>query len=472
MNDPLHLSMLTPKAVEYSWEQLAQRAGFTDAGSFLAVDDYFQYCALDQAEIARPGIIVVPCSKDSWQSLLDAKAQTLDFVPVDQVFPVGIQPPFSRSIPVLFWGAGYEDGRKPFVQRTDDGMVIFYADIVAATFFMLSRWEETVVPTRDQHNRFAATASVAYKQGFLDRPIVDEYALILQAWLKLLLPNWQPQAHLFSVKLSHDIDSVRSSSLWRLGGDLLKRQSLGRAVQTAKELLLSEQDFSLRGCRELAQLSEQNSFQSAFYFMAAARNSFDNGYDVNSKPVWHLIRELRQRGHEIGFHPGYSTWDNPDRFMLEKCCMDRALGETQYGGRQHYLRFSVPHTWRLWESAGLSYDSTLSYADYEGFRCGSCHPFRPFDIELDRPLNLLEIPLIVMDGTLKQYRNLTPEQGEERILALAKRCQQVNGIFTLLWHNTSLMGEWESWAPVYRRVLPRLAALEKESAFLETKEVV
>ncbi|MBD3266145.1 hypothetical protein GF373_05700 [bacterium] len=92
----------------------------------------------------------------------------------------------------------------------------------------------------------------------------------------------------------------------------------------------------------------------------------------------------------------------------------------------------------------------------------TCYPFRPFDIEQNREIDLIEIPLIVMEGTLKQYRGLTPEEGEKRILTLAKRCKRVNGVFTLLWHNTSIYGDWKPWFEMYCRVLPKLAELVEE----------
>ena len=40
-------------------------------------------------------------------------------------------------------------------------------DMFSASFFMLTRWEEYVNIKRDKHNRFPATESLAYKQGFL-----------------------------------------------------------------------------------------------------------------------------------------------------------------------------------------------------------------------------------------------------------------------------------------------------------------
>mgnify|MGYP001077022375 CR=1 FL=1 len=471
---------LTTSAIQYSLNHLTRIGGL--AQSVIAQDNelklpsglFFSYTSELCNTMGDLRIIVVPCRERAWIALLDLPENNLHWVSVDRALPPNYESSFTSgcSVPVLFWGEGYEDGSKPFAERREDGTVIFYADIIAATFFMLTRWEETVSSVRDQHGRFPATASVAYKQGFLDRPIVDEYALILGAWLKTLLPGWEPQPPRFSVKLSHDIDYVRSASIRTFGGDILKRRSPVKALQTARQLISREADPYLQGCYELADLSEAHGFQSAFYFMAADRSPLDSGYDPQEKSVQRLIHALRSRGHEVGFHPGYQTFDNPERFHQEKQRMDLALGETRYGGRQHFLRFRAPDTWRLWEEAGLTYDSTLGYADHEGFRCGTCHPFQPFDIEQDRVLDLWEIPLIVMDGTLRNYRNVTPAEGEERILTLAQRCQAVNGVFTLLWHNTSLQGEWAPWAAVYRRVLPQLAALEGRSVPFPENEVL
>ncbi|MEM1953248.1 MAG: polysaccharide deacetylase family protein [Candidatus Caldarchaeum sp.] len=454
---------ITPQAEEYCWEQYFQRLG---CRSFVSTKPGMLLegvkCQYTLPELAQDcGVIIIPCSESAFVRLLHKPVQDLNCISILDVFPSNYPSnrffQYSYSIPVLFWGEGYEDGSKPFAERREDGTVVFYADIIAAAFFMLTRWEETVSPVRDQHGRFPATASVAYRQGFLDRPIIDEYALILQAWLKTLLPGWDPNPPRFSVKLSHDIDFVRTASLRRVGGDLIRRRNPARAVQTFRQWVNPALDPALQGCYELADLSEQHGFRSAFYFMAAQRSSLDSGYDPCAKPVQQLISDLRQRGHEAGFHPGYQTFANPERFYQEKQRMDAALGESRYGGRQHYLRFQVPETWRLWEEVGLAYDSTVGYADHEGFRCGTCHPFQPFDIARNRPLDLWEIPLIVMDGTLKQYRNLTPEQGEERILILAQRCKAVNGTFTLLWHNTSLYDDWEPWGHMYQRILPKLA---------------
>ena len=80
-------------------------------------------------------------------------------------------------------------------------------------------------------------------------------------------------------------------------------------------------------------------------------------------------------------------------------------------------------------------------------------------VELNRELSIIEYPLIVMDDTLHSYRKMNPKQGEDVILRLARRCKQVEGIFTILWHNTYLSDQHRPWGDMYQRLLKRLCEM-------------
>ena len=97
------------------------------------------------------------------------------------------------------------------------------------------------------------------------------------------------------------------------------------------------------------------------------------------------------------------------------------------------------------QAAGLEYDESYCFSEHEGFRCGTCYPYTVFDVQQDRELDFSELPLIVMDTTLRVYRKLSAAEGFESILKLAHTCQKVNGTFTMLWHNTCLDREWREW---------------------------
>lgn len=467
-------TLLTPSAISYAWRQLGQRAGLPgcspDKDGFAAAGIRCYYAATESFPAGQPYVAVTPCGRGEWRALLERQPLTLDWLPARSVVPAGCQLPFDDAIPILFWGENCKEQGRPFAQRREDGGVVFYVDLVATTLFMLSRWEETVITERDEHGRFPATASVAHRQGFLDRPIVDQYALILREWLKVLLPAWEPESQVFSVKLSHDIDHLGrfprvSNALRTIGRDLLKRQDLQRALANGAEAIVQyvapHRTQYARGIELLADWSREHGLTNdAFYFMAAGPGPMDGDYDVASDATRRIVDRLTGQGFEIGLHAGYDTLGNPERLAEEKARLDAVLGETHYGGRQHYLRFQVPDTWRHWEQAGLAYDATMGYADGEGFRCGTCHPYRPFDLTLDAELDVWEQPLIVMDATLFSYKRLLPDEADTRIGELAQRCKQVEGTFTMLWHNSSLSGEWEPWRQVYRHALGVLAKMQ------------
>jgi len=89
----------------------------------------------------------------------------------------------------------------------------------------------------------------------------------------------------------------------------------------------------------------------------------------------------------------------------------------------------------------MNYDSTMSYAEHAGFRCGTCHEYPAFDPLVDRILNLRIQPLIVMEHTVisKGYMGLgLSDKAYNKILQLKNACKVVNGTFTLLWHNNQL----------------------------------
>lgn len=461
----------SPQAMAYALRELARRAGLAnrpgpDETGFESTGVSVHYAPPAEAKPGGPAIVIVPSSVHAWDRLVHLPANGLEFVPIESVLPPGAHVPFQGEVPLLFRGAGFESSRT-IAELDGPGVVVFSVDLIATVLFLLCRWEETVIPTRDEHDRMPAAVSVAYRQGFLDRPLVDQYALILREWVRHLLPGWQPRQQRFDVRLSHDIDAVwRFGRLRAMAGSLVRdifhRRSATRAARTAAaaatEVMSPRRSAYYRGILHLSEISRRYRMPSAFYFMAAEPSANDRGYDPGSRLIRRCIEELRRGGFELGYHAGYQTLGDPARLASEKARLDAILGESRYGGRQHFLRFRVPDTWRDWEKTGLTYDSTLSFADHEGFRCGTCHPYRPFDLEQNRELGLWEVPLIVMDGTLRQYRGLTPEEGRRRILSLADQCRAVEGTFTLLWHNSSLDGEWSGWGEAYESVVGALAS--------------
>src|SRR5262249_46841680 len=156
----------------------------------------------------------------------------------------------------------------------------------------------------------------------------------------------------------------------------------------------------------------------------------------------------------MGAHPGYYTYHARERLQEEADHIRSAVGSSLIGGRQHYLRWS-PQTWEDWEACGFAYDSTLGYADAIGFRAGTCIPYKPWLLGPAREATLLEIPLIVMDVTLSEYMRVPKEEQFGKIMTIVAKCRLVGGVFTLLWHNNTLVEP--RYGDTYIRLIHHLA---------------
>ena len=300
-------------------------------------------------------------------------------------------------------------------------------DVFGTSFFMLTRYEEFVSASIDRHSRFPFRESIASKGDLADRPIVNEYLEVLWDCISRLSPNLKKKHREFRINLSHDID----------------RPEFTNDVEPCRS------NNSLAHYEKLLGLAENNNLKSAFYFLTAVTDpKVDAEYTLEDDEIQNLLILINQRGHEIGLHPSYNTFDNLEQtnkewMLLRKSCEELNITQDHWGGRQHYLRFETPKTWRNWEAAGLGYDSTLGFAEHPGFRCGICYEYPVFDLKNSVTLNLLERPLIWMDDSLLSKVYMGYEVGSEEAISYTLKlkdvCRQYNGDFNMLYHDNYLL---------------------------------
>lgn len=328
-------------------------------------------------------------------------------------------------------------------------------DLPLSTLLTLSRFEETLPGPRDSHGRFSAFSSIAWREGFLHRPIVDEYGLVLAQALSFLLPGWQPPQRQLRVKLGHDVDEIGLPfSLRSTFGHALRRNRPGATIRDLFSLLPGIDASYQTLLRKIVKLSLDCGLDSAVYWKALNRGPYDSGYDPSHRRIASLIRSFQAQGVEMGVHPSYKSFDSPVRLRSEVIALQTLLGEQYLGGRQDYLRWS-PQSWVHWDSLGLAYDASVGFADHIGFRAGTSYPYRPWLLSQSREAQLLEIPLLAMDSTLQGYMKLQPHEALWKLRECIRRCRSVGGVFTLVWHNTRLMEP--RYAEIYRTLVNELA---------------
>jgi len=357
--------------------------------------------------------------------------------------------PGSACLPVLF-------GKPHLTQERKS--IYCDIDIFGTIFFLLSRYEEAVQDSQlDDHGRFLAINSVAYKYDFLDRPIVDEYINLLRHLFFSLDSSIEIKVENVRSLVTCDVDwpfepnrcSIKKTIRASIG-DLLKRRqpisALNRWVgYLCFKLNLTYRDTARERVSWIMDVNEEKGNKVAFYFITECTDAYyDSNFDFDSPNIRALLSEIHERGHEIGLHPGYKCFDNPNLFKksadsLKSTLSDMGIVQSELGGRMHYLRWDAKTTPKLWDDNGFDYDSTLSFAELSGFRCGTCHPFPMYDLVNRKPLKVIQRPLINMESTVIASKYEAKGYSDEsvyRFNQFKRTVEENRGEYVLLWHNT------------------------------------
>ncbi len=219
----------------------------------------------------------------------------------------------TQPLPVPF-AAADGDGR-PWKQS--EGGLAFSFDVFGSAFFFLTRYEEIVRRDRDRHDRFAASSSIATSEGFLDRPVVDEYVDLLWAALETLWPSLGRRPSAFRLRPTHDVDLPWAALARRaLVGDLLRRRDTALAARRLRSFVdarsghFDRDPFNTFGF--LMDVSERLGLQSTFYFRAEGGLDGSHArYRLSDPPIESLLRQIHERGHVVGLHTSYRATGPP-----------------------------------------------------------------------------------------------------------------------------------------------------------------
>jgi peptidoglycan/xylan/chitin deacetylase (PgdA/CDA1 family) len=385
--------------------------------------------------------------------------------PLARVTPAGAPP---GALPVVF-GVPLEGGAA--WQETPGGLTLSI-DVFGSAFYLLTGFEEVAQPVRDVHGRFPAQAALSVLEGFVERPIVDEYVALLWAAMQRLWPAIDRRPTTYRLRPTHDVDRPWAS--WGLSAKALARSVGGDLVRRHDPILAARRIRSRIGDRSdgatldpyatydwIMDVSEEHGLRSTFYFMAGNEpGEPDFRYRLRDAPFAPILRRIHDRGHEIGLHGSYGSHRSAARLRLElaglkRACEAAGFEQRSWGVRQHYLRFENPTTWRAQEAAGLTHDSTIGYAERVGFRSGTCRQYPVFDLRERRVLALRERPLVAMDGTLLEYMGLGLGEAGDRLRAVAGACRGAGGDAVILYHTDTLARE--AMREHYRRAIADLA---------------
>jgi len=354
-----------------------------------------------------------------------------------------------NELPVLF-----PLSEKESFFHINNNNIFFTHDLLKSSFYLLTGFQEKDNDTFDSLGRFPYSSSVQAKLNFIQKPVVNYYFKEMIEGIKkhCLLQNIEFKRKSpfngFAFFLTHDVDRIKyftfNSLLYTIklifqsGKNGKSRLNLVKEIFRIGFHILNIFDKSdpYWNFKNLTDQEKDLGINSTYFFLPKDQKHIDSYYYLGDRKIRELISFLQREGNEVGLHGtvrSSSSDTNLKKILSEFISVTNI---TRPGIRQHRLMWQHPHTARFHENEGISYDTSLGFADHEGFRNSYCHPFKLYDFENDRMLSYWEIPLIVMDSTLFHNRRLTIKTSMDAVITILGETIKFNGVFTLLWHNS------------------------------------
>lgn len=345
--------------------------------------------------------------------------------------------------------------RKDFFSFDQSGNLIFSHDLLKASFYLLSGYQEFENQnSRDRLNRFSFEDSIQCKLEFTHKPLVNYYFEVLISGIQDfcsqhgLLFNRRRVFRNFGFLLTHDIDVVDYYTYNYLGykmKEILGVKKSGLSTATNIKLFFQaflkcfqvlKKDNPYWNFDYLISLEKSNKLRSVFFFLDQGLKNHDARYAFEEKRMVSLFSFLQRENCEIGLHGTVRSIANEEIMRRSLRRLNLASRDKAVGIRQHRLLWDHPRTAEIQERIGFAYDCTLGFAAHEGFRNSYCSPFRLYSFEQDRMLDTWEFPLNVMDVTLFGYQKYTPTIAMDKCREILDEVQRFGGVFNLLWHNS------------------------------------
>ena len=320
-------------------------------------------------------------------------------------------------------------------------------DYLSSCFYLLSYLQEYADYFPDKYNRFPFAISVQQHFNIHQQNLVATYFDKLYAAtpkLQALAPKLKNKSAFF---LSHDIDSVYGA----LGDNyryLLKHGKVRTLLQLIFNHYVKTPDYLLLD--KIMQIEDAFDVRSTFFFIVnegkGTRKIHNADYNYKDDKIQSVVKNIQQRGWQIGLHKSAGK----DSYANE---LQRLNSGSLPINRNHYLLTELPATFDALEHAGIVLDATMGFPDEPGFRNSYGLPLKPFNFSTKKAYSFLEVPLNVMDTSLKFYQKQDARSAEKSILTFLENNTE-NALISVLWHNNYFFDYTDKgWIDAYKSIL-------------------
>ena len=367
---------------------------------------------------------------------------------------------FEQSITEQFIQC-FETDRVKFFFRTQGD---FPFDIFAASFYLVSRYEEYLAHQKDMYGRYAHENSLAYKEGFLDQPLVNQWLQLLKKKLRQKFSSLTSYSTSFNFHPTYDIDiawAFRNKGFLRTAGGFVRSIFNGDWQQCRERIaaLRRKQDDPFDSYRWMNQLHEKYQLKPYYFFLLAEKTGrYDKNVSPGKKALQELVKDHDDR-YPVGIHPSWRSGDEKTLLGREINILEQLTGKKVISSRQHYIRFTLPGSFRILIDHGIMFDFSMGYGSINGFRASVTTPFFWYDLEKEKQTSLLLFPFCYMEANSFYEQRYTAAQAMDELKHYYDVVRSVNGTLITIWHNHFLGTDklFTGWKEVYEQFIAKIS---------------
>ncbi|MFI5185634.1 MAG: polysaccharide deacetylase family protein [Chitinophagales bacterium] len=336
----------------------------------------------------------------------------------------------------------------------------FPFDIFAACFYLLSRYEEYLPHQKDSYGRYAYENSLAFKENFLHLPLINTWIEDFKKSLQTKFPLLINHHTSFRFIPTYDIDeafSYKYKQWWRTAGGFMKSMVNGQwsMINERINVLLGKHKDPYDAFEWMNHLNGKHHLKPIYFFLIAGRTA---KYDKNILPLKRSMKKLILEHSDLystGIHPSWQSGDDVEKLKLEILKLGHLSGKQIHSSRQHYIRFSLPDTYRQLIDSGIQSDFSMGYGSINGFRASVASPFYWYDLKKEEPTRLLLYPFCFMEANSFYEQKFSAQQALEELKHYYTIVRSVNGMLITIWHNSFLgtAKSFEGWRETYEQFI-------------------
>ena len=354
------------------------------------------------------------------------------------------------EIHVHDWG-----NTKCFFYNGDKSALPF--DIFAASFYLLSRYEEYLPQVRDAYGRFLATESIASKFDFLHQPVVDIWAYKFKAKLQEQFPDFKFSERSYTIRPIIDVPCAyhyRLKGVMRTIGGVIK-DLMGfklKALYNRFLVLFGFKHDPFDTYKYVINKQKQTRFKFLFFFLVGGYSTYDKGTSPNNKKFRSLIKQVADYCH-VGLKVSFLAIEDIKVLKKEKLQIESIMNTSLEASRHSYSKLNFPESYRNLVELEVNEDYTMGYVNQVGFRAGTCTPFLFFDLDYETQTPLKINSYHVMDYALLKHKSLLDKK--KVLNEIISEIQQVNGQFVPVFHNYtfSTISRWAGFKELFNIIL-------------------